>query len=50
MEHLLNTDIGETIPEGNIIAEIYRSVGMCSQGPVGVLDREMQDRVRPDKF
>jgi NADH:ubiquinone oxidoreductase subunit E len=47
---LLNTDVGDTTPDGNVTLEICRCVGACSQAPVIVVDEEVQGRVRPNKF
>jgi NADH:ubiquinone oxidoreductase subunit E len=49
-KQLLNTEIGDTTPDGNITLEVCRCVGACSQAPVVVVDEEVQGRVRPNKF
>lgn len=49
-KQLLNTDVGDTTPDGNITLEICRCVGACSQAPVVVVDDEVQGRVRPNKM
>jgi NADH:ubiquinone oxidoreductase subunit E len=49
-KQLLNTDVGNTTPDGNITLEVCRCVGACSQAPVVVVDEEVQGRVRPNKF
>ncbi len=49
-KQLLNTNVGDTTPDGNITLEVCRCVGACSQAPVVVVDEEVQGRVRPNKF
>ncbi len=49
-KQLLNTNVGDTTPDGNITLEVCRCVGACSQAPVVVVDVEVQGRVRPNKF
>ena len=49
-KQMLNTDVGETTPDGGITLEVCRCVGACSQAPVVVVDDEVQGRVRPNKF
>jgi NADH-quinone oxidoreductase subunit E len=49
-KQVLNTDVGETTPDGGITLEVCRCVGACSQAPVIVVDDEVQGRVRPNKF
>ena len=49
-KQLLNIDIGETTPDGNITLEVCRCVGACSQAPVIVADEDMHGRIRPNKL
>jgi NADH:ubiquinone oxidoreductase subunit E len=49
-KQILNTNVGETTPDGGITLEVCRCVGACSQAPVVVVDDEVQGRVRPNKF
>lgn len=49
-KQLLNIDVGETTPDGNITLEVCRCVGACSQAPVVVADEDMHGRVRPNKL
>jgi NADH-quinone oxidoreductase subunit E len=45
-KQLLNIDIGQTTPDGNVTLEVCRCVGACSQAPVVVIDEEVEARVR----
>jgi len=47
---MLNIDLGETTPDGQITLEECRCVGACSQAPVVVVDEEVQGKLRPNKF
>jgi NADH:ubiquinone oxidoreductase subunit E len=49
-KQLLNIDIGQTTPDGNVTLEVCRCVGACSQAPVMVLDDEVEGRVRATRF
>jgi NADH:ubiquinone oxidoreductase subunit E len=49
-KQLLNIDIGQTTPDGNVTLEICRCVGACSQAPVIVVDEEVEGRVRANAF
>jgi NADH:ubiquinone oxidoreductase subunit E len=49
-KQLLNIDVGQTTPDGNITLEVCRCVGACSQAPVLVTDEEMHGRIRPNKL
>jgi NADH-quinone oxidoreductase subunit E len=49
-KQLLNIDVGQTTPDGNITLEVCRCVGACSQAPVVVGDEDMHGRVRPNKL
>jgi len=49
-KQLLNIDVGETTPDGNITLEVCRCVGACSQAPVVVADEDMHGRIRPNKL
>jgi NADH:ubiquinone oxidoreductase subunit E len=49
-KQLLNIDIGQTTPDGNITLEVCRCVGACSQAPVVVVDEDLNGRIRPNKL
>ena len=49
-KQMLNIDLGETTPDGQITLEECRCVGACSQAPVVVVDEEVQGKLRPNKF
>ncbi len=49
-KQLLEIDIGQTTPDGNVTLEVCRCVGACSQAPVMVLDDEVEGRVRANTF
>lgn len=49
-KQMLNIDLGQTTPDGNITLEECRCVGACSQAPVIVVNEEVQGKVRPNKF
>lgn len=49
-KQLLNIDVGQTTPDGNITLEVCRCVGACSQAPVLVADEDLHGRVRPNKL
>ncbi len=49
-KQLLNIDVGQTTPDGNITLEVCRCVGACSQAPVVVVDEELNGRTRPNKI
>jgi len=49
-KQMLNIDLGQTTPDGQITLEECRCVGACSQAPVIVVNGEIQGRLRPNKF
>jgi NADH-quinone oxidoreductase subunit E len=49
-KQMLNIDIGETTPDGNVTLEVCRCVGACSQAPVMVIDEEVEGRVKTNTF
>src|SRR5215216_7528566 len=49
-KQMLNIELGQTTPDGNITLEECRCVGACSQAPVIVVNNEVQGKVRPNKF
>jgi len=49
-KQLLNIDVGQTTPDGNVTLEVCRCVGACSQAPVMVFDDEVEGRVRAARF
>lgn len=49
-KQMLNIDLGDTTPDGQITLEECRCVGACSQAPVVVVDEEVQGKLRPNKF
>jgi NADH-quinone oxidoreductase subunit E len=49
-KQLLNIDVGQTTPDGNITLEVCRCVGACSQAPVVVIDEDVEGRVRVNTF
>jgi NADH-quinone oxidoreductase subunit E len=49
-KQMLNIDIGQTTPDGNVTLEVCRCVGACSQAPVMVIDEEVEGRVRTNTF
>jgi NADH-quinone oxidoreductase subunit E len=49
-KQMLNIDLGQTTPDGQITLEECRCVGACSQAPVIVVNEEVQGKQRPNKF
>ena len=49
-KQMLNIDLGQTTPDGQITREECRCVGACSQAPVIVVNEEVQGKLRPNKF
>ena len=49
-KQMLNIELGQTTPDGQITLEECRCVGACSQAPVVVVNDEVQGKVRPNKF
>jgi len=49
-KQMLNIELGQTTPDGNITLEECRCVGACSQAPVVVVNNEVQGKQRPNKF
>ncbi|HEX5943021.1 MAG TPA: NAD(P)H-dependent oxidoreductase subunit E, partial [Anaerolineales bacterium] len=49
-KQMLNIDLGQTTPDGNITLEECRCVGACSQAPVIVVNAEVQGKLRSNKF
>ncbi len=49
-KQMLNIDLGETTPDGQITLEECRCVGASSQAPVVVVDEEVQGKLRPNKY
>ncbi len=49
-KQMLNIEMGQTTPDGQITLEECRCVGACSQAPVVVVDDEVQGRLKPNKF
>lgn len=49
-KQLLNIDIGQTTPDGNVTLEVCRCVGACSQAPVMVIDEEVKGQMRSNTF
>ncbi len=49
-KQMLNIELGETTPDGEITLEECRCVGACSQAPVVVVDEEVQGKLKPNKF
>ncbi len=49
-KQMLNIELGQTTPDGQITLEECRCVGACSQAPVVVVNEEVQGKVRPNKF
>jgi len=49
-KQMLNIELGQTTPDGNITLEECRCVGACSQAPVIVVNDEVQGKQRPNKF
>ena len=49
-KQMLNVELGQTTPDGQITLEECRCVGACSQAPVLVVDDEVQGKQRPNKF
>jgi NADH-quinone oxidoreductase subunit E len=49
-KQMLNIEMGQTTPDGQITLEECRCVGACSQAPVVVVNEEVQGKVRPNKF
>ena len=49
-KQMLNIELGQTTPDGQITLEECRCVGACSQAPVVVVNEDVQGRLRPNKF
>ncbi|HJS17610.1 MAG TPA: NAD(P)H-dependent oxidoreductase subunit E [Anaerolineales bacterium] len=49
-KQMLNIDLRQTTPDGQITLEECRCVGACSQAPVIVVNEEVQGKLRPNKF
>ena len=49
-KQMLNIELGQTTPDGQITLEECRCVGACSQAPVVVVNEEVQGKLRPNKF
>jgi NADH-quinone oxidoreductase subunit E len=49
-KQMLNIELGQTTPDGQITLEECRCVGACSQAPVLVVNEEVQGKQRPNKF
>jgi len=49
-KQMLNIELGQTTPDGQITLEECRCVGACSQAPVIVVNDEVQGKQRPNKF
>jgi NADH-quinone oxidoreductase subunit E len=49
-KQMLNIDLGQTTPDGQITLEECRCVGACSQAPVIVVNEEVHGKLRPNKF
>ena len=49
-KQMLNIDLGQTTPDGQITLEECRCVGACSQAPVVVVNEEVLGKLRPNKF
>ncbi len=49
-KQMLNIELGQTTPDGQITLEECRCVGACSQAPVIVVNEEVQGKLRPNKF
>lgn len=49
-KQMLNIDLGQTTPDGQITLEECRCVGACSQAPVIVVNEEVQGKLKPNKF
>jgi NADH-quinone oxidoreductase subunit E len=49
-KQMLNIEMGETTPDGQITLEECRCVGACSQAPVVVVDEDVHGKLRPNKF
>ena len=49
-KQMLNIELGDTTPDGEITLEECRCVGACSQAPVVVVDEEVQGKLKPNKF
>ncbi len=49
-KQMLNIEMGETTPDGEITLEECRCVGACSQAPVVVVDEDVQGKLKPNKF
>lgn len=47
---MLNIELGQTTPDGQITLEECRCVGACSQAPVVVVNEEVQGKLRPNKL
>ena len=48
-KQMLNIELGQTTPDGQITLEECRCVGACSQAPVVVVNEEVQGKLRPNK-
>lgn len=49
-KQMLNIELGQTTPDGQITLEECRCVGACSQAPVIVVNNDVQGKQRPNKF
>ena len=49
-KQMLDIELGQTTPDGQITLEECRCVGACSQAPVIVVNEEVQGKLRPNKF
>lgn len=49
-KQMLNIELGQTTPDGQITLEECRCVGACSQAPVIVVNEEVQGKLRPNKL
>src|SRR5215211_8336659 len=49
-KQMLNIELGQTTPDGQITLEECRCVGACSQAPVVVVNDEVQGKLRPNKL
>jgi NADH:ubiquinone oxidoreductase subunit E len=49
-KQMLNIELGQTTPDGQITLEECRCVGACSQAPVVVVNEEVQGKLRPNKL
>src|SRR5512138_970959 len=49
-KQMLNVELGQTTPDGQITLEECRCVGACSQAPVVVVNEDVQGKLRPNKL